>query len=245
MNIMGDPIYEGKSKSLYKIDTSEDKLLMRFNDDITAFNNEKHDIIQGKGKLNNLICSDIFKFLEARDIKTHYIMRTSETDMIVKRLDMIQIEVVIRNYIEGGLVKRLGLESRRGEKINNDNIGDTLIEFFYKDDELGDPLINDNHILIFKILNQVELHTIKRDATLINKYLTQYFEEIDITLVDFKLEFGIDSRDNIILADDICPDGCRLIDKKTGRSLDKDNYRFDKGDIYTSYAEVYKRIKSK
>lgn len=246
MEIIGEPIYEGKSKALYKIDTSNDKLLMRFKDDVTAFNNEKHDIIPEKGKLNNLICSNIFEYLKLRDIDTHYIMRVSDTDMIIKSLNMIPIEVVVRNYIEGGLIKRLGLEHRRGEKITtSNNQTDILIEFFYKSDDLGDPLINDRHICMFKLLDPVELSVIKRDIILVNKYLVEYFNEIDITLVDFKIEFGYDRKDRIVIADDICPDGCRLVDKKTGNSLDKDIYRFNKGDLHTSYVEVYNRIYGK
>lgn len=246
MIIDDTPIYEGKSKSLYKITTSENKLLMRFKDDVTAFNNKKHDIINGKGTLNNFICSRILEYLEDKFIDTHFVVRVSDTDMIVKKLNMLPVEVVVRNNIYGGLVKRLGLDDRIGERIfnKNENKDSFIMELFYKDDNLGDPLINEDHAIILGLLTYKQLHAIKRIARDVNFWLMKYFNDIGIDLADFKLEFGLDNKDNIILADDICPDGCRLIDKYSGDSLDKDNYRYDKNDLYSSYYEVYNRIVS-
>lgn len=245
MDIEKEPLYEGKSKALYEIKTSKDKLLMRFKDDITAFNNKKHDIINGKGSLNNKICSRIFEYLRKNNISTHYVMRTSDTDMVVHKTKVIPIEVVVRNNIAGGLAKRFGIEDRIGELIIRSDLNDLdtpILELYYKSDELGDPLMIEEHALSLEIATSTQLTTIKNKAMRINILLKKFFSDIGITIADFKLEFGIDDTESILLVDDICPDGCRLWDKFTGNSLDKDNYRFGRGDINRSYKEVYDRI---
>lgn len=236
-----DPLYEGKSKVLYEIGTSNDKLIMRFKDDVTAFNNEKHDVIKGKGFFNNQICSRIFEYLYSKGVLNHFVMRLSDIDMIVQKTNVIPIEVVIRNYITGGLAKRFGIENRKGEKLNLD---DSLLELFYKSDELGDPLINNRQVVMLGYATHSQIMTMERIANIVNFHLKSYFNKLGIILADFKLEFGIDKEGTILLVDDICPDGCRLWDKNTGEVFDKDNYRFNYGDIYSAYREVYRRIVS-
>lgn len=247
MDIEKKLVYEGKSKALYKINSSKDHLLMRFKDDVTAFNNEKHDIVKGKGFLNNQICSRIYKYLGDKGIPNHYVMSISDTYILVEKTDVIPIEVVVRNCIAGGLVKRFGIEDRRGDKIKVKTGEDRfvytpIVELFYKRDKLGDPLMNEDHAIAFGFANRYQIDKMIEYAHCINYYLEKYFDDIGIVLADFKLEFGVNRRGKVILVDDICPDGCRLWDKYTGKSFDKDNYRYNYGDVLSSYREVYKRI---
>lgn len=245
---MKEPIYEGKSKALYIL-PSKDKLLMKFKDDITAFNNEKHDIIKNKGYLNNQICASIFEYLGSKGITTHYVRRASHTEMVVQKAEVIPIEVVIRNYITGGLAKRFGLEDKKGSIISFPNNTDPrmysqILELFYKSDELGDPLMNRDHAIVFGYATSLQLSQMERCAQEVNYHLKQYFGKIGINLADFKLEFGINENGQLMLVDDICPDGCRLWDKYSNKHFDKDNYRYGFGDILGSYTEVYDRIRA-
>lgn len=245
MNLeLKDPLYEGKSKALYEIGTSNDKLIMRFKDDVTAFNNEKRDVIKGKGFFNNQICSRIFEYLYSEGVLNHFVMRLSDVDMIVQKTDVIPIEVVIRNYITGGLAKRFGIENRKGEKLTlpcSDRDG-SILELFYKSDELGDPLINKSQAITLGYATDSQIMNMERIANNVNFHLKPYFDKLGIILADFKLEFGTNKNGSVFLVDDICPDGCRLWDKSTGEVFDKDNYRFNYGDVYSAYREVYKRI---
>jgi len=247
MDIEKDPIYEGKSKSLFVIKTSKDNLLMRFKDDITAFNGERHDIIKDKGIFNNQICSRIFEYLDVNGIKSHYIMKASDRDMIVQKTKVFPIEVVVRNNITGGLVKRFGLKDREKEILKFPNIDDprmymSILELFYKSDELGDPLMNDDHAIALGYADSSQLATMKEKALRINYFLKQFFAKIGITLADFKLEFGINNKGELLLVDDICPDGCRLWDKYSDNVFDKDNYRYNYNSIDSAYREVFNRI---
>jgi phosphoribosylaminoimidazole-succinocarboxamide synthase len=245
----GELIYNGKSKSIYKIEGEQHHVIQTFKDDVTAFNGEKHEEIPNKGYFCNQISASIFRYLEAKGIKTHFVLPYSGYEMIVKKLEMIPIEVVVRNVAAGSLTRRLGLE--RGKKIvfvatgsdPNTHIQEVpIVEYYYKNDELGDPLINDNHILTFGLADQSTLYSINHLARHINTFLKEYFKNINLILVDFKLEFGKDKKSDIILADDINPEGCRLWDMDTNVSYDKDLFRTGDGDFGLALEEVYKKI---
>ena len=197
-------LYEGKAKQLFTTD-KDDQLIQFFKDDATAFNKKKHEIINSKGVLNNLISENIFKYLGENGIPNHFIERLNEREQLIKKVEIIPIEVVIRNKAAGTFTKRFGIEEGM-------DLPETLIEFNLKDDEHDDPLISDEHIKVFNWANQSEIDDIKHKAILINKYLTELFNQIDILLVDFKIEFGrcySNGKVEIILADEISPDSCR------------------------------------
>ena len=230
-------LYEGKAKQLFK--TEKDNQLMQFfKDDATAFNKKKHEIINSKGVLNNLISENIFKYLGENGIPNHFIERLNEREQLIKKVEIIPIEVVVRNKAAGTFTKRFGIEEGM-------DLPETLIEFNLKDDEHDDPLISDEHIKVFKWANQSEIDDIKHKAILINKYLTDLFNQIDILLVDFKIEFGrfySNGKTEIILADEISPDSCRLWDIKSNEKLDKDRFRRNLGGLIEAYKEVATRL---
>lgn len=229
----GEKIYEGKAKILYSTEES-DKLIQYFKDDATAFNAQKKGTIKEKGVLNNKISSRIFELLEKEGVKTHFIERISDRDMLVKKVEIIPVEVVIRNVTAGSLSKRMGID----EGIT---LKEPILEFYYKSDELGDPMINEYHIKVFNLANEKEMDIIKVMALKVNKFLVDFFDKNGIRLIDFKLEFGRYDGD-VLLADEITPDGCRLWDKKSGEKMDKDRFRRDLGKIEEAYQEVYKRV---
>lgn len=229
----GEKIYEGKAKILYSTE-EPDKLIQYFKDDATAFNAQKKGTIKEKGVLNNKISSRIFDLLEKEGIKTHFIERISDRDMLVKKVEIIPVEVVIRNVTAGSLSKRMGID----EGIT---LKEPILEFYYKSDELGDPMINEYHIKVFNLANEREMDIIKAMALKVNKFLVDFFDKNGIRLIDFKLEFGRCNGD-VLLADEITPDGCRLWDKKSGEKMDKDRFRRDLGKIEEAYQEVYKRV---
>jgi len=229
-------LYEGKAKRIYETD-NKNEVICEFKDSLTAFNGEKADEESGKGALNCAITTLIFEALEKEGIPTHLIKQIDETKQLVKKVDIILIEVVVRNIVAGSLAKRLGL--KEGEKLPF-----TIVEFYYKNDELNDPLINDDHAMVLKLVDsREELDLLREYALLVNKFLSEFFDKVGLTLVDFKIEFGKDENGKIILADEITPDSCRLWDKKTGKKLDKDLFRFDLGDIKQAYTEVLNRLK--
>jgi phosphoribosylaminoimidazole-succinocarboxamide synthase len=229
-------LYEGKAKKIYTTD-NQDEVICEFKDSLTAFNGEKAASESGKGKLNCAITTLIFEALEKEGIPTHLIKQIDETKLLVKKVDIIPIEVVVRNIAAGSLSKRLGI--KEGEKLPF-----SIVEFYYKNDELNDPLINDDHAMILNLVTQRnELDTLRGYGRKINEFLTKFFDKIGLILVDFKVEFGKDKNGNIILADEITPDSCRLWDKKTGKKMDKDLFRFDLGDIKEAYEEILKRLK--
>ena len=229
----GEKLYEGKAKILYSTE-EPDKLIQYFKDDATAFNAQKKGTIKEKGVLNNKISSRIFDLLEKEGIKTHFIERTSDRDMLVKKVEIIPVEIVIRNVTAGSLSKRRGID----EGIT---LKEPILEFYYKSDELGDPMINEYHIKVFDLANEKEMDIIKVMALKVNKFLVDFFDKNGIRLIDFKLEFGRYNGD-VLLADEITPDGCRLWDKKSGEKMDKDRFRQDLGKIEEAYQEVYKRV---
>ena len=230
-------LYEGKAKQLFTTD-KDDQLIQFFKDDATAFNKKKHEIINSKGVLNNLISENIFKYLGENGIPNHFIERLNEREQLIKKVEIIPIEVVIRNKAAGTFTKRFGIEEGM-------DLPETLIEFNLKDDEHDDPLISDEHIKVFKWANQSEIDDIKHKAILINKYLTELFNQIDILLVDFKIEFGrcySNGKVEIILADEISPDSCRLWDIQSNEKLDKDRFRRNLGGLIEAYKEVATRL---
>ena len=229
-------IYEGKAKILYAT-ANEGELIQYFKDDATAFNNLKKDIIAGKGVLNNLICEFIMLELAKNNIPTHFIKRLSEREQLVKKVKIIPLEVIIRNIAAGSMAKRLGIE----EGLVLD---EAVFEISYKDDALADPLINSDHaIKVLKVVDRKQFDLIKNYALKINQILKNLFDGINIKLVDFKIEFGIDKNGEIILADEISPDSCRLWDKTTNNKMDKDRFRRDLGGLVEAYQEIANRLR--
>ncbi|HMQ68272.1 MAG TPA: phosphoribosylaminoimidazolesuccinocarboxamide synthase [Ignavibacteria bacterium] len=231
---MSELIYEGKAKQIYTTE-DPDVYLQKFKDDATAFNGLKKDKISHKGEINNAISSVIFEYLTANNIPTHFIKKISDDEMLVKKVDIIKVEVVCRNVAAGSLVKKFGFEEGR-------DLEKPIVEYYLKSDELGDPLFTDEHIYALGLANKSELDVIRKMALFINDLLIKFFKEKNIRLVDFKLEFGKDKNNNIILADEISPDTCRLWDMETNKKLDKDRFRFDLGEVEESYLEIKNRV---
>ena len=230
-------IYEGKAKVLYE-GPEPGTLVQHFKDDATAFNAEKHDVIEGKGVLNNRISEYIFLQLAQLGVQTHFIKALNMREQLIREAEIVPLEVVIRNVAAGSLVKRLGL--KEGEPLPR-----PLIEFYYKDDALGDPLISEDHIAVFGWATQNELDEIITIAMRINDFLIGLFAGAGIRLVDFKLEFGRvweGDVQRIILADEISPDNCRLWDINSNEKLDKDRFRQDLGGLVDAYQEVARRL---
>ncbi|MDH5163265.1 phosphoribosylaminoimidazolesuccinocarboxamide synthase [Heyndrickxia oleronia] len=228
-------MYEGKAKRVYKTDNAG-VLWIEYKDSATAFNGEKKSEIAGKGQLNNEITSLIFARLKEFGIESHFIKQISGYEQLVQQVSIIPLEVVTRNIVAGSLANRLGLEE--GTQLKQ-----PIVEFYYKNDELGDPLITEDHIEVLEIASLQELALLKQQALKINDILSKIFLELGVRLVDFKLEFGKDTRGAILLADEISPDTCRLWDKKTNQKLDKDVFRRDLGDITIVYQEILNRLK--
>ena len=228
-------LYEGKAKILYKIG-DQNQLIQYFKDDATAFNNVKKDVISKKGILNNFISEFLMQKLSEENIPNHFIKRLNDREQLVKKAKIIPLEIIIRNVTAGSMAKRLGIAE--GLKLDQ-----PIFEICYKDDALGDPLICDCHaITVLKVISEDELQKIKDLSFQINKILKDIFNNIGIDLIDFKLEFGYDNEGNIMLADEISPDSCRLWDKNNGEKLDKDVFRRDLGDLVTAYEKVAKTL---
>jgi len=228
-------LYEGKAKRLFTTD-DPNLLVAEFKDDLTAFNGEKHAQEAGKGALNNKISTELFKLLEDAGIPTHFVDRPDDNHMLVKKVDIILIEVVVRNIATGSLSKRLGIE-------DGTPLPFTLVEFYYKRDDLGDPIINDEHCLILDLVkSEADLEELKQLGREINTILKAFFAKKGLNLVDFKVEFGYDSEGKILLADEISPDSCRFWDMETNEKLDKDRFRQGLGSVKVAYEEVLKRI---
>ncbi|EAC4316733.1 phosphoribosylaminoimidazolesuccinocarboxamide synthase [Listeria monocytogenes] len=228
-------VYEGKAKRLFKTEESG-VLRVAYKDDATALNGVRKESFAGKGELNNQITSLIFSHLAEAGIESHFIRAISETEQLVKEVSIIPLEVVVRNVMAGSLAKRLGKEE--GEPIPN-----AIVEFYFKEDALDDPFINDDHVLYLEIATTNEMDAIRQAASSINKVLQELFNQMNITLIDFKLEFGRDAAGNILLADEISPDTCRLWDKETNQKLDKDVFRRNIGNLTDVYTEVLNRLK--
>lgn len=229
-------IYEGKAKKVYKTD-DEKKYIIEYKDDATAFNGEKRGTIVGKGVVNNKMSAALFTLLEKEGVPTHHIELLSERESLVKAVKILPLEVIVRNVAAGSLAKRLGLEE--GVEMK-----ETVLEFSYKNDELGDPMVNDYHIKAMGFATDEQLETVKKYAHKANEVLKRFFLEINIKLIDFKLEFGLYDND-LVLADEISPDTCRLWDADTNKKLDKDRFRRDMGGVEEVYQEVLTRISNK
>ena len=227
-------LYEGKAKKILKAD-NENEFIVYYKDDATAFNGEKKAEISSKGILNNKISTKIFENLERQGIKTHYIKNISEREMLVKKVDILLLEVIVRNITVGSFCKRVGIE----EGIVLD---EPIFELCYKNDEYGDPLINEDHAVAMGLATRKEIEYIKNETLKINEVMKKFFLDMNLKLVDFKLEFGKDKDGNILLADEISPDTCRLWDKDTNEKLDKDRFRRDLGDLLAGYEEVLSRM---
>ena len=230
----GQLLYEGKAKRLYATE-QEDILFVEYKDSATAFNGEKKAEIDGKGTYNNRITSLLFERLNEKGIPSHFVEQLSDREQLVKRVEIIPIEVVTRNVAAGSLTKRLGLEE--GTELQR-----TIVEFYYKDDALGDPLITEEHIDILNLASKEEVNELYSKALQVNEVLSQFFNEIGVILVDFKLEFGRLSDGSIVLADEISPDTCRFWDAETNEKLDKDRFRRDMGGVEDAYNEMMKRV---
>ncbi|WP_104697241.1 MULTISPECIES: phosphoribosylaminoimidazolesuccinocarboxamide synthase [unclassified Helicobacter] len=228
-------IYEGKGKRIFATD-DKNLIIAEFKDDLTAFNAEKKGNQEGKGSLNCEISSILFELLEKNGILTHFKKTLDSNHILCEKVEILPIEVVVRNVATGSLTKRLGIKDGL-------ELPFALVEFYFKDDSLGDPIINDEHCKILGITQkQEDLDFLKSQARKINTILKDFFIQIDLKLIDFKLEFGINGDGNIILADEISPDSCRFWDKHTNQKLDKDVFRQDLGNVKVAYEEVLKRI---
>ena len=230
----GKQLYEGKAKKVFATDDPE-LLIVSYKDDATAFNGLKKGSIAGKGIINNKMSNLLMQRLEKAGVPTHYVKELSDRETLVKRVSIVPLEVIVRNIAAGSFSKRYGVE----EGIAFDF---PTIEFSYKNDELGDPLLNEYHALALRLASREEIETIKKYSFLINGQLCEFWKECGVTLVDFKLEFGRLSDGTIVLADEISPDTCRLWDISTGEKLDKDRFRRDLGGVEAAYAEVMKRL---
>ncbi len=228
-----DKIYEGKAKILYTTQ-DPDLLIQYFKDDATAFNAQKKGTISEKGVMNNHIAAKIFEYLVSQGIETHFLKTLSDRDMLIKKVSIVPIEVIVRNRAAGSMCRLLGL----AEGLH---LACPTLEFCYKEDKLGDPLINEYHIRALKLATDAEVKKISQMALEINEHLKKFFLKLNIELIDFKLEFGRYHGD-IILADEISPDTCRLWEVGTGNKLDKDRFRRDMGNIEEAYQEVLRRV---
>lgn len=229
-----EQVYEGKAKKVFKTDDPE-LFIVDYKDDATAFNGLKKGTINGKGAINNKVTNYLMKMLEEKGIPTHFVKEISDRETIVKKVTIIPLEVIVRNIAAGSMSKRLGIPE-------GTQLACPVLEYSYKSDELGDPMINDYHALAMKLATKEEIETIKSLTSKINKLLIEFFKGVGIELVDFKLEFGRTSDGKVILADEISPDTCRLWDMKTHEKLDKDRFRRDLGNVEGAYNEILRRI---
>ena len=229
-----EQIYEGKAKKVFATD-DPNLCIVDYKDDATAFNGQKKGTIVGKGVVNNRMSNFMFQLLEKHGVKTHFVEELSDRETLVKKVSIVPLEVIIRNLSAGSFAKRYGVE----EGIE---FAQPTIEFSYKNDDLGDPLINDYHALALGLATQEEIDTIKAMAFKVNEVMKEYFKKLDVILVDFKLEFGKTADGEIVLADEISPDTCRFWDVHTHGKLDNDRFRRDLGGVEEAYAEMMKRI---
>ena len=232
-----EQLYEGKAKKVFATD-DPNLVIVDYKDDATAFNGLKKGSIAGKGVINNVMSNHMFQLLEKQGVPTHFVEQLSERETLVKKVSIVPLEVIIRNISAGSFAKRFGVE----EGIVFD---EPTIEFSYKNDDLGDPLMNAYHAVALKAATREEIETIKSMAFKVNEVMKQYFDSLNVILVDFKLEFGKTADGKIVLADEIYPDTCRLWDKTTKEKLDKDRFRRDLGGVEEAYQEIMKRVMGK
>ena len=229
-----EQLYEGKAKKVYATD-NKDLVIVSYKDDATAFNGLKKGTIEGKGVINNKMSNFLMQILEKQGVPTHFVEELSDRETLVKKVSIVPLEVIIRNISAGSFAKRYGVE----EGVVFD---EPTIEFSYKNDDLGDPLLNTYHALALKLATKEEIERIKCMAFTVNAVMKEYFKKLNVTLVDFKLEFGKTSDGTIVLADEISPDTCRFWDSTTGEKLDKDRFRRDLGGVEGAYQEMMRRL---
>ena len=229
-----EQLYEGKAKKVFATD-DKDLVIVSYKDDATAFNGLKKGTIEGKGVINNKMSNFLMQILEKQGVKTHFVEELSERETLVKKVKILPLEVIIRNISAGSFAKHYGVE----EGVVFD---EPTIEFSYKNDDLGDPLLNEYHALALKLATKDEIALVKSMAFKINEVLKEYFKKLNVTLVDFKIEFGKTSDGQIVLADEISPDTCRFWDSTTGEKLDKDRFRRDLGGVEGAYQEMMRRL---
>ena len=227
-------LYEGKAKKLF---ITEDPQILRveYKDDATAFNGKKFDRLKDKGRLNNAITVFFFEHLETKDIPSHFVRKISETEQLVRRVKIIPLEVVVRNVAAGSLSKRIGWEEGK-------DLPHPIVEFYYKDDDLGDPLLAEEHIRLLELASEAQIEELKKRGLAVNEALKSLMLSKGIRLIDFKLEFGLDQKGEILLADEISPDTCRFWDIESGKILDKDRFRRDLGGVTEAYLEIHQRL---
>lgn len=230
-------MYEGKAKKVFRLSEEPEFLIQEFKNSATAFNGKKKDEIEGKAVTNTKISSLLLSYLEAKEIPTHFVSQLGDKRQKIRKLQMIPLEVVVRNRVAGSLAKRIS--KKEGEVLSP-----FLIEFFYKDDASQDPQLSEEDIFEKDLCDKKQLEEIKQLASAINQHLIKLFEAVKISLVDFKLEFGVDSDSKLRLGDEISPDTCRLWDEDSGTKFDKDRFRFDLGDLMEGYSEVRKRLEA-
>lgn len=229
-----EQMYEGKAKKVFATD-DPNFCIVSYKDDATAFNGLKKGTILGKGAINNRVTNYLMKLLEKDGIPTHFVEELSDCETVVKKVSIVPLEVIVRNIAAGSLAKRLGLPE--GTKLKR-----TVLEYCYKDDDLGDPMVNEYHILAMEYCTKEELDLIAKYALKINDILTDYLKDVNIELIDFKLEFGKTPDGTIVLADEISPDTCRFWDSVSHEKLDKDRFRRDLGGVEDAYKEILKRL---
>ena len=227
-------LYEGKAKKLF---ITEDPQILRveYKDDATAFNGKKFERLIDKGRLNNAITVFFFEHLDTKDIPSHFVRKISETEQLVRRVKIIPLEVVVRNVAAGSLSKRIGWEE--GKELPH-----PIVEFYYKDDDLGDPLLAEEHIRLLELASEAQIEELKKRGLAVNEALKSLMLSKGIRLIDFKLEFGLDQKGEILLADEISPDTCRFWDIESGKILDKDRFRRDLGGVTEAYLEIHQRL---
>jgi phosphoribosylaminoimidazole-succinocarboxamide synthase len=234
VTIKADQFYEGKAKKVFRTDS--DRLYwVEYKDDATAFNGEKRGTIAGKGSVNNRMSNMLFRHLENNGISTHFVEQVSDRETIVHAVEIVPLEVVVRNVVAGSMAKRLGL-------VEGTSLEQPIVEFYYKDDALGDPLVTEDHIRILRVATEGDVTAMRAMALAVNALLQEKFAEVGVLLVDFKLEFGRDRDGELLLADEISPDTCRLWDMETLEKLDKDRFRRDLGGVEEAYAEMLRRL---
>ncbi len=240
MNARADlMIYEGKAKKIFEIPNQENQVLVSFTDNLTALNGVKKGNFDGKGSVNRDISSLLFRYLQSKGVESHWVSDQGDNMMVVRRVKIVPLEVVVRNRLAGSTAKKLGIEEGRTLKK-------PLVEFYYKNDDLGDPFLSESQVLMMEIVNEAQLKELEAKALTVNFYLKELFEHIGISLIDFKLEFGWEQLNStgikLLLADEISPDCMRLWDLKTGEKLDKDRFRRDLGGIREAYLDVKARL---
>lgn len=232
-----EQLYEGKAKKVFATD-DPNLVIVSYKDDATAFNGEKKGTIVGKGAINNVMSNHMFQLLEQQGVPTHFVEQLSDRETVVKKVSIVPLEVIVRNISAGSFAKRYGVK----EGIVFD---EPTFELSYKNDDLGDPLMNEYHAIALGLATREEIELIKSMTFKVNEVMKQYFDTLNVTLVDFKLEFGKTADGTIVLADEISPDTCRLWDKTTGEKLDKDRFRRDMGGVEEAYQEIMNRVMGK